>query len=92
LAAFGLKQYFDRSGRVSKTSDKDEATASLGHSEELSVQHSVGDAIPEFDQTPDDGTQDATVGGDAASDAGSAVGDGVEFSVASKSATCSDAG
>jgi hypothetical protein len=60
-AAFGLKQYLDRCGPVSSTSDKDDATASLGYSEVLSVQHSVGDAIPEFSQRPEDGTHCAAV-------------------------------
>jgi hypothetical protein len=60
-AAFGLKQYFCRSGRVSKTSDNDDATASLGDSEVLSVQHSVGEAIPAFPQAPEDGTHPPAV-------------------------------
>ena len=37
-------------------SDKDDSTAPLGDSEVLSVQHSPGDAIPEFPQRPDDGS------------------------------------
>lgn len=38
-------------------SDKEDATASLGHSEVLSVQHSVGEAIPELSHRPEDGTK-----------------------------------
>jgi hypothetical protein len=37
-------------------SDKEDATAALGNSEVLSVQHSVGVPIPEVSQRPDDGT------------------------------------
>jgi hypothetical protein len=60
-AAFGLKQYLCRSGRVSKMSDNDDATPSLGNSEVLSVQHSVGEAIPAFAQPPEDGTHPPAV-------------------------------
>ena len=38
-------------------SDNEDATASLGHSEELSVQHSPGATIPEFRQRPEDGAK-----------------------------------
>lgn len=38
-------------------SHNEDSTASLGHSEVLSVQHSVGDMIPEFSQRPDKGTK-----------------------------------
>jgi hypothetical protein len=38
-------------------SDNEHTAASLGHSEVLSVQHSVGEPIPEFDQPPEDGTK-----------------------------------
>lgn len=75
-AAFGLKQYFDRSGRVSKTSDNDDATASLGDSEVLSVQHSVGDAIPAFAQPPEDGTHPPAVECHASSGTGEPPGPG----------------
>ncbi len=50
-----LKQYADRCGPVSKTSDKDDSTTTLGDSEELSVQHSPRHAIPEVIQVADDG-------------------------------------
>jgi hypothetical protein len=38
-------------------SDKEDTSPSLWNSEVLSVQHSPGAAIPEFDQRPDDGTK-----------------------------------
>jgi hypothetical protein len=52
--AFALKEYRSGTPPVSKMSDKEDATAALGHSEELSVQHSLGATIPEFRQRPDD--------------------------------------
>ena len=60
-AALGLKKYLDRSRRVSKTSGKEDTTAALGDSEELSVQHSVGEPIPALAQCPEDGTHCAAV-------------------------------
>jgi hypothetical protein len=42
---------------VSKISDNEDATASLGHSEILSVKHSVGEPIPAFDHAPEEGTK-----------------------------------
>jgi hypothetical protein len=52
-----LKKY--RCGRspVSKVSDNEHTAASLGHSEPLSVQHSVGEPIPELSQRPEEGTK-----------------------------------
>jgi len=44
-AAFGLKKYFDRCGPVSKMSDKEDARASLGDAEVLSVQNPLGPPI-----------------------------------------------
>jgi len=38
-------------------SDSEHTAASLGHSEELSVKHSVGEPIPEFPQPPEEGTK-----------------------------------
>jgi hypothetical protein len=73
VAALGLKQYFDRSGRVSKTSDNEDATAALGDSKELSVQHSVGEPIPALAQRPEDGTHCSPVGWHAAVPARSAL-------------------
>ena len=55
--AFALKKYRCGTPPVSKMSDNEDATASLGHSEELSVQHSPGATIPEFRQRPDDGAE-----------------------------------
>jgi hypothetical protein len=52
--AFALKKYRCGTPPVSKMSDNEDTTASLGHSEELSVQHSPGTAIPEFRQRPED--------------------------------------
>ena len=76
VAALGLKQYFDRSGRVSKTSDNEDATAPLGNSEVLSVQHSPGEPITAFPQRPEDGTHCSPVGRHAPSGAGASL-DGV---------------
>jgi hypothetical protein len=45
---------------VSKMSDNEHTAASLGHSEELSVQNSVGEPIPEFCQHPEEGTKIAS--------------------------------
>ena len=42
-------------------SDNEDATTLLGDAEELSVQNSVGDPIPEFSQRPEDGTHCAAV-------------------------------
>ena len=42
---------------VSSISDHEDSTACLGHSEELSVQDSVGEAIPEFFHRPEDGAK-----------------------------------
>jgi hypothetical protein len=54
--AFWLKKY--RGGTSSsKMSDNEHSTASLGDSEEASVQHSEGPPIPDVLQRPEDGTQ-----------------------------------
>jgi hypothetical protein len=55
--AFALKKYRRGTPPVSKMSDNEEATAPLGHSEELSVQHSPGATIPEFNQRFEDGSK-----------------------------------
>ena len=55
--AFALKKYRRGTAPVSKMSDNEDATASLGHSEELSVQDSPGATIPEFRQRPEDGAK-----------------------------------
>lgn len=49
-AAFADSQYLRGTGCVSKTSDNEDATATLGDSEESRVQYSPGDAIPELPQ------------------------------------------
>jgi len=38
-------------------SDNEDATTSLWDSEVLSVEHSVGEPIPEFSQRPEEGTK-----------------------------------
>lgn len=38
-------------------SDNEDSTTALGHSEELSVQHSVSEPVPELDQRPEDGAK-----------------------------------
>jgi hypothetical protein len=55
--AFALKKYRCGSLPRSKMSDNEDATASLGHSEELSVQNSVSEPIPEFRQRPENGSK-----------------------------------
>jgi hypothetical protein len=42
-------------------SDNEDATASLGYSEMLSVENSVGDPIPAFDQHPEEGSKRPSV-------------------------------
>ena len=61
--AFGLKQYRDRWAPVSKMSDNEQTAPSLGdgtrvtvHSDVLSVQHSPGEAIPEFGHRSEKGS------------------------------------
>jgi hypothetical protein len=53
--AFALKKYRCGTSPVSKISDNEDTTASLGNSEVLSVQHSVGPPVPEFFQPSEDG-------------------------------------
>lgn len=55
--AVALKKY--RGGRptVSKISDNEDATASLGNSKVLSVKNSVGEPIPEFAQHAEEGSK-----------------------------------
>jgi hypothetical protein len=55
--AFALKKYRCGTSPVSKTSDNEHTPAPLGNSEELSVQHSVGEPIPELPQRPKEGTK-----------------------------------
>jgi hypothetical protein len=53
--AFGLKKHRCGTSPVSKKSDKEHATASLGNSEVLSVKHSPREPRPEFCQPSDEG-------------------------------------
>jgi hypothetical protein len=55
--AVALKK--NRCGRspISKISDNEHAAAALWNSKELSVKHSVGEPIPEFDQPSENGTK-----------------------------------
>jgi len=46
--AFALKQYFGGTLWVSKASDKEETAAPLGHSEELRIEYSPCQTVPEF--------------------------------------------
>jgi hypothetical protein len=55
--AFALKKYRGGRSPVSKMSDNEHTAASLGNSEVLSVKHSVGEPIPEFDQAPEEGSK-----------------------------------
>jgi hypothetical protein len=62
--AFALKKYRRGAAPVSKMSDNEHTASALGdgalqavHSDVLSVQNSVGEPIPEFDQSPEDGTK-----------------------------------
>jgi hypothetical protein len=57
LQAVALKKNRCGTSPVSKISDNEHAAASLGNSKELSVKHSVGDAIPELDHAPENGTK-----------------------------------
>jgi hypothetical protein len=59
--AVELSQYRRGSSPVSKISDNEDATPSLGYSEKLSVQNSVGDPIPAFDQHPEEGSKRPSV-------------------------------
>ena len=52
-----LKQYRSRSAPVSIMSDKKDSPARLWDSEVVSVQHSVGEPVPEFCQLPEDGSK-----------------------------------
>lgn len=56
-AALWLKKYLSGTSCVSKTSDNEDTTTSLGHSEPLSVKQTVGEPIPHVPQRPEDGSQ-----------------------------------
>jgi hypothetical protein len=55
--AVALKENRCGTSPVSKISDNEDATAPLWNSEKLSVQDSVGEPIPEFDQPSEEGTK-----------------------------------
>jgi hypothetical protein len=55
--AFALKKYRSGSLPVSKMSDNEDSAATLGHSEELSVQNSICDPVPEFSHRPEHGSK-----------------------------------
>jgi hypothetical protein len=57
LQAVALKKYRSGTSPVSKMSDNEHAAAPLWNSKVLSVKHSVGEPIPEFDQTSEYGTK-----------------------------------
>lgn len=57
LQAVPLKKNRGGTAPISNMSNNEDATAPLWNSEELSVQHSVGEPIPEFDHAPEDGTK-----------------------------------
>jgi hypothetical protein len=54
-AALADSQYRRGTGRVSKTADNEDTTASLGDSEPARVQYAVGPPVPELAQPPEDG-------------------------------------
>ena len=54
---FSLKENASRPSPVSAMSDNEDAAALLGHSEVLSVQHSVGEPVPEFPKRPEEGAK-----------------------------------
>jgi hypothetical protein len=55
-AAFADSQYLRGTEWVSKTSDNEHATTTLGDSEPTRVQNPVRPPIPEFGQTPENNT------------------------------------
>jgi len=57
LQAVALKKYRCGTSPVSKMSDNEHAAPPLWNSKVLSVKHSVGEPIPEFDQPPEYGTK-----------------------------------
>ena len=81
--AFALKKYLCGTSPISSTSDNEHTAASLGHSEPLSVQHSVGPPVPQLPQRPEEGTKIPS------SPAGQDTGDVLPDNV-SRPVTCSD--
>jgi hypothetical protein len=56
-AARALNEYFSGTSSITKMSDNEHTTASLGDSEVLSVKHSEREPIPKFSQRREDGAQ-----------------------------------
>jgi len=58
-AAFSVKKYSLDTivSRTTEMSNNENSSTSLGNSEVLSVQHSVGETIPAFRQFPEEGTK-----------------------------------
>jgi len=61
--ALAVKKYRDGRSPVSKMSDNEDPTAALGDSEELSVQNSPGEPIPELAQRPEEAAKVPSPGG-----------------------------
>jgi hypothetical protein len=57
LQAVALKKNRCGTSPISKISDNEHTAAALWYSEVLSVKHSVGEPVPEFDQAPENGTK-----------------------------------
>src|SRR3546814_13414364 len=55
--AVGRKKNRCGTSPASSICDNEQTAASLGHSKVLSVKHSVGEPIPEFDQPPEEGSK-----------------------------------
>jgi hypothetical protein len=55
--ALSLKKNCGGTGLVCKTSDNEDSTTALGHSEKLSVQRPIGPPVPEFFQRPEEGAK-----------------------------------
>lgn len=55
--ALALKKYRCGTSPISKMSDNEHTSASLGHSEELSVKNAVCEPIPEFCQAAEEGSK-----------------------------------
>jgi hypothetical protein len=62
-AAFADSQYRRGTGCISKTSDNEDSTPTLGHSEPSRVQNPVGPPIPDVGQTAENDTEIASAMG-----------------------------
>lgn len=74
-AALADSQYLGGTGGVSKTADKEDATAPLGDSEPARVQNPPGHAIPEVDQPPEYDTEVGARRGSAGNESGNIFND-----------------